>query len=211
MHTPTATEVETYTGNFVDLANPDPETITIADIAHHLSQQCRYTGATPRFYSIAEHAVLVAKKLAEDGHDLETQLQGLHHDDSEYVLLDVPRPLKLMFREATTLYDDLTEKMDVAIGQALGIPPTFLKNPVVKDADNWALLVEARSGLVPSRGAGWGASGHNWSIEQEELEEGHEAPAYFHGGVACQVAEQQYLELHNFLLEAITREEPNVA
>ena len=35
---------QTYTGQAIDLSNPDPKTINIEDIAHSLSLIPRYTG-----------------------------------------------------------------------------------------------------------------------------------------------------------------------
>ena len=72
------------------------------DIAHALSNTCRWTGHTSRFYSVAEHSVRVAERarelLAEVGHGLHTQLLGalwgLLHDAPEAYLVDMPRPLK---------------------------------------------------------------------------------------------------------------------
>lgn len=52
--------IETASGRYVDLLRPDPATITLADIAHHLAQANRYAGACRRPVSVAEHALLVA-------------------------------------------------------------------------------------------------------------------------------------------------------
>lgn len=55
----------TFTGQCVDLLNPDPDTINITDIAWSLSHICRYNGHTNRFYSVAQHSVLVSQWLQE--------------------------------------------------------------------------------------------------------------------------------------------------
>jgi uncharacterized protein len=52
--------VVTVTGRVVHLLNPSVDEIDIYDIAHALSQICRYTGHTSEFYSVAQHCYYVA-------------------------------------------------------------------------------------------------------------------------------------------------------
>ena len=54
------TWIQTYTGRAFDLLDPRPEQIDPLDIAHALSQICRFTGHVREFYSVAQHSVLVA-------------------------------------------------------------------------------------------------------------------------------------------------------
>src|ERR1700733_12855258 len=112
MHIPTDNEVETFTGRFVDVNKPDPTTIHIEDIAHALANTCRYGGHCRSYYSVADHAVFVSVRLERKGYDLDLQLAGLHHDDAEAFLGDIPRPLKPLLGRA---YTRLTDRMDVAI------------------------------------------------------------------------------------------------
>ncbi len=49
----------TFSGEYVDIFDPDPETIKIVDIAHHLSLINRLNGATHVPYSCAQHSVFV--------------------------------------------------------------------------------------------------------------------------------------------------------
>jgi len=42
--------IQTASGILYDVVDPKPERVRLDDIAHHLSQQCRYSGATKRFY-----------------------------------------------------------------------------------------------------------------------------------------------------------------
>lgn len=69
--------------------NPNPDDIVIEDIAHALSNLCRFAGHTRQFYSVAQHSVLVSLHCHPDN-----ALAGLLHDASEAYLLDMPRPLK---------------------------------------------------------------------------------------------------------------------
>ncbi len=52
--------IRTFSGQYVNVFAPDPDTILIEDIAHALSQQCRFGGHLPEFYSVAQHCVICA-------------------------------------------------------------------------------------------------------------------------------------------------------
>jgi uncharacterized protein len=80
--------IRTFTGRLVDPIHLTPEDICIEDIAHALSNQCRFSGHTRRFYSVAEHSVRVSKRCTLD------PLSALLHDAPEAYLVDLPRPLK---------------------------------------------------------------------------------------------------------------------
>jgi hypothetical protein len=84
-----AQSIQTFTGRIVYPLNPLPEDIFIEDIAHSLSNMCRFTGHTSRFYSVADHSIRVSQVVPT--HDA---LWGLLHDASEAYLTDIPRPLK---------------------------------------------------------------------------------------------------------------------
>ena len=86
--------IELYTGGFLDFEKPDPAQIKLHDVAHGLAQLCRYTGQTRHFFSVAEHACLVANRLRKLGEPLMVQWEGLHHDNAEAFVGDVNRPLK---------------------------------------------------------------------------------------------------------------------
>ena len=45
-------------GNYFDLQDPSASRFEVTDIAHALSNICRFTGHTRQFYSVAEHSVL---------------------------------------------------------------------------------------------------------------------------------------------------------
>lgn len=84
--------IQTYTGRAVYPMDMRPEDICIEDIAHALSMQCRYSGHCLRFYSVAEHSVLIARHLRQISDAV--ALEGLLHDATEAYLADVPRPVK---------------------------------------------------------------------------------------------------------------------
>lgn len=79
------TKVMTSSKREVDLLVPDPGTIVIQDIGHHLSQVNRYNGGCPFPFSVAQHSLMVSYLLPEG-----LELEGLLHDPAEaYVGDDV--------------------------------------------------------------------------------------------------------------------------
>lgn len=83
------TEILTYSGGFYNFAEPSLSVYTIEDVAQALSMTCRFGGHTRKFYSVCQHAVMVSYLVAE-----ENAREGLHHDDVEAFLTDIPSPLK---------------------------------------------------------------------------------------------------------------------
>jgi uncharacterized protein len=145
----TTTELETYSGAFVDLLNPGLEDIRLEDIAVHLSNTARFAGGLTKFYSVAEHAVRVSHMVPP-----ELGLAALHHDSHEYLLGDIPRPLKnVLDREAPGVLDRLAWQLDVAIGNALHVSVEEMHSADVKRADEAAMFHEAAA-LKWSHGVG---------------------------------------------------------
>lgn len=150
--------METASGRYVDLLRPDPATIVLYDVAHHLAQANRYAGACRRPMSVAEHALLVADRLRSQGSGARTVLLGLHHDDPEAYAQDITRPLKLALArnyEGDSNYAQIEKGLHSAIHVALGLPDwTDGRRAAVRAADDWALAAEAWH-LLPSHGEGW--------------------------------------------------------
>lgn len=152
---PGAHHIELVDGHYLDLAAPDPSLITPEVIAHGLAHVCRFAGQARRFYSVAEHAVLVAERLMELRQPPPVVFAGLHHDDSEAFIGDVTRPLKALLPG----YADLERRLSAVIEGALGLPPLGAEaRAVVKGADDWALSCEAHY-LLPSQGTTWFCAG----------------------------------------------------
>lgn len=82
--------MQTFTGRQFWPLDPRPDEVEILDIAHALANQCRYAGHCRRFYSVAEHSVLLARAFA----NREERLWALLHDAAEAYLVDLPRPVK---------------------------------------------------------------------------------------------------------------------
>lgn len=163
--------IETASGRGVDLRDPQPADIALADIAHHLAQTNRYTGATSfgdfcRPISVAEHAVIVAHRLKAQTYPARVILAGLHHDDAEAYLGDVSRPLKALL----PAYSRIEEQFAEVIEEALDLPPiTQNEKLAVKLADDWALSMEAHW-LMLSRGRGWFCEGKYQPQKQHEID-----------------------------------------
>lgn len=87
--------IRTFQGHVIDPLNPDPDKITIVDIAHALSFIPRFNGHTQRFYSVAEHSIEVWEDVRKEfPGNFRLQLAALLHDASEAYLLDIPTPVK---------------------------------------------------------------------------------------------------------------------
>lgn len=86
--------IQTYTGRCFDPFAPDPDQINIVDIAWGLSMKCRYNGACLRYYSVAEHSVVMSRWFATMRSCIELQRYALLHDANEAYLPDIPRPIK---------------------------------------------------------------------------------------------------------------------
>lgn len=81
--------IRTFTGLYVNIFDPKPEMFCIEDIAHALSNQCRFGGHLPKFYSVAQHSAICASNAVSY-----LKLQALMHDASEAYLMDIPSPIK---------------------------------------------------------------------------------------------------------------------
>lgn len=126
--------IQTWSGLQYDFENPQPNQITIGDIAHALSHICRFTGHVNRFYSVAEHCVRASYLVPQ-----EDAIYALLHDASEAYLTDVNKPLKQLLGES---YRRLEERAERVILRRFGLTPWI---PVsVKRADIVLMLTERR-------------------------------------------------------------------
>jgi 5'-deoxynucleotidase YfbR-like HD superfamily hydrolase len=132
--------IQTYSGRRFTPTNPYVDAIVIQDIAHALSMKCRFNGHPKKFYSVAQHCVLVSY-ICDSG----DALWGLMHDASEAYLVDFPAPLKHSGK-----FDDyiaVEDNMQRAICKRFGLPEV---EPVsVKKADKMLLATEARDLMGP--------------------------------------------------------------
>jgi hypothetical protein len=133
--------IRTYSGLYVNVFDPDPETICIEDIAHALSNLCRFAGHTKRFYSVAQHSVLCSRCV-----DDKFRLQALLHDASEAYLLDIPRPIKIHL----VGYKEMENRMMSLIAAKFGF--TFPLEKEVKAIDQEMLEMEWKQVVIKDSG-----------------------------------------------------------
>lgn len=136
--------MQTATGRQFWPMDPYIADIAIEDIAHALSNACRYAGHCLTFYSVAQHSVLVSRALPE-----EFKLWGLLHDASEAYLVDVPRPVKPYL----VGYQEAEDRLMAVIAQAFGLIPATMPDEV-KRVDN-AILADEAAQLMVKAPAAW--------------------------------------------------------
>lgn len=87
--------IRTHTGRYVRPLAMNLDDIILEDIVHHLSNICRYTGACPGFYSVAQHSVMVMKYLRKKyPNHLDLHRLALLHDAPEAYINDLASPMK---------------------------------------------------------------------------------------------------------------------
>jgi uncharacterized protein len=131
--------IRTFTGLKFQHSNPQPEMICVQDIAHALSQLCRYAGHCRTFYSVGQHVVYCSWITPP-----EHALWALCHDGEEFATVDLPSPFKhLPGMEAFRTYANAIQKVIIA---KFGLPAT--EPAAVKAADMLLLVTEQRD-LMP--------------------------------------------------------------
>lgn len=123
----------TFTGLRFCYYDPQPQSVSLQDIAHHLSLLCRWGGACSQFYSVAQHSVLVS-------HLCPPALArwGLLHDAAEAYFGDLQGGIKLMLPE----YKEMEVRAMQVIAERFGLP--WPQPPQLKQFDLLALALEAR-------------------------------------------------------------------
>ena len=162
----------TYTGKAFDLLNPKPEMVCIEDIAHSLAHQCRYTGHTREFYSVAQHCVLMAENPELPG----DPMAKLLHDADEAYIGDIAKPWKRLLLVDTPNKDSANSRfpsignfqsvtvfergIQDVIGLALGIDLSH--SAEVKESDIRMMATEIRD-IMPKMPPGfeWGVDVSN--------------------------------------------------
>lgn len=133
-------------GRRLNLIEPSPLDIEIADIARGLARNTRWNGQTvgDHAWSVAQHSVFVVALMDRfrPRPPAWVRLAGLLHDGSEYVTHDLITPLKAVvgdvFKEVETR---LTEAIHLRFGLPARLPPEV--KTLIKKADLIAGATEA--------------------------------------------------------------------
>lgn len=156
--------IETYTGRQFHLLAPRIEELCFDDIAHALSNICRFNGHSQRPYYVAEHSCLIADRVHEEirrsssPHYVKDmfgstrwriELAALMHDAAEAYIGDMTRPLKVKM----LAFKDVEARIDAAVGQWLGTP--YPLPPIVKEFDSRILHDERKQVMSQSTNM-WG-------------------------------------------------------
>lgn len=141
--------IQTRTGIAFPLLSAEPSDVHLQDIAHALSNLCRFTGHVTSFYSVAQHSVHVSHLVPP-----EYALAGLMHDATEAYLGDVSTPLKTLL----PTYTAIEHNLERVIAQAFGLPwpAPAAQRTAIRQADLVALATERRDLLLP--GPTWAPS-----------------------------------------------------
>ena len=125
-------------GSEISILEPKPNDFMLEEIARGLSNVARYSGQTPRHYSVAEHSLHVSAVLMMPRLQFPAQgprprpdlaLWGLMHDAAEAYLSDVPTPLKELLPRFSTIEETFLQ----AIAQRFSLVWPMPK--IVKVAD----------------------------------------------------------------------------
>ena len=133
-------------GRRLDLLDPSPLDIEIADIAHGLARVARWNGQTngAHIFSVAQHTLLVEAVMHEQTPriDIRFRLAALLHDAPEYVIGDMISPFKAVLGGN---YKAVEKRLLSAIHIRFGLPP-LLPDEItqqIKAADRGAAYLEA--------------------------------------------------------------------
>lgn len=143
--------IETINGTYFDFTDPHKHDYPIEEIAHALSNLCRFTGHITSFYSVAQHSILVSRLLPDH-----LRLAGLLHDAAEAYLGDVSSPLKALI----PAYKILEHEVEWAIDSKYGTRLDPRDKGLIKLADTRLLVTERRDLLPASDHRAWDIFSH---------------------------------------------------
>lgn len=141
-------------GRRLDLLDPSPLDVEIADIAHGLARVARWNGQTSgdHAFSVAQHCLVVEDifgRIASATTD--ELLVALLHDAPEYVIGDMISPFKSVVGGG---YKTVEKRLEGAIHIRFGLPahPQRALKDRIKKADTIAAYFEATSlaGFMPT-------------------------------------------------------------
>lgn len=131
--------LKTISGKEISLPFDENNVFDIEDIAHALSNICRFNGHINQFYSVAHHSLL-CWALSSTGLTREQKRHIFLHDAHEAYICDIPTPLKMLLPDYRGL--EVTLAYDVA--KAFHFNKSYMRDSdLVKSIDRRAYLAEA--------------------------------------------------------------------
>lgn len=124
--------IRTYSGIYMNVFEPTMDMLSIIDIAHALSQQCRFGGHLEHFYSVAEHSLYCSYLIKDE----RLKFAALLHDASEAYLLDIPSPIK----KKLSNYKEIEHNLMLLIAEKFGFQ--YPLHDEVKKIDEIMLQIE---------------------------------------------------------------------
>ncbi len=155
--------IETYTGIKFNPFCPKPEDINTQDIAHGLSNICRFNGQCKFFFSVAQHSINAMASAKRRGYSKRIQLLCLFHDAAEAYISDVPSPVKQHIPQFRQIEDTVMS----VIYEFLNIePPNATEQQIIKEIDGGMLVTEAQKLMHCN---GWGDWTKGFQPDEEIL------------------------------------------
>jgi hypothetical protein len=147
-------------------SHPELVKVNIEDIAHSLSRNNRYNGCLDcDLYSVAQHSLIVAdvawdifKRSRGDDKPRTFKLQALLHDATEYLMPDMPKPIKDTLPEFTRSEN----RLHTHIMQSFDLPTKI--HPIIKRVDKLIRIAE-----VNCMSFGWNVEEFFGDAAQDEI------------------------------------------
>jgi len=133
-------------GRRLDLLDPSPLDVEIADIAHGLARVARWNGQTrgDHAFSVAQHCLVVEEifRRCNEAASFDALQMTLLHDAAEYVIGDMISPFKSVVGGG---YKTVEARLEAAVHIRFGLPPHPARElkVLIKKADTIAAYFEA--------------------------------------------------------------------
>ena len=141
-HTAMTHHIWTASQKVYDFLSPDPSQLDVHDMAHALSQTCRFNGQCPTFYSVAQHCTIGSYEFDDPA----LAYEFLVHDAHEAYVGDIPSPLKALLPD----YRGMEDRCEAVVRTYFGVP--HVMTPSVRAMDLSMLVSEFADlfGAIPA-------------------------------------------------------------